>query len=226
MSEPHDRSEQAAMLREDEGCDQRRQHGHADEDRVCGFERPVSACPHDEQRDSGDDEDQLGRHADRRVDDHGGRRFGARHAPLANEPRADEIAADAGDGQKRIDRFANPADPEDRRDAGSARGGYQRAPRERAEGERNDVKQRYRREAPSEDEHDPADVSDPALGDEKDKKQEPEKAGDYDGDANDSAPSRRPVRVRGQRGNKSMTPQRPSQIRRTGSIFGRPSRHV
>lgn len=226
MSEPYDGSEQAAMLSENERRDQRRQHGDADEHRIRGFERLVSARPYDEQSDSGDDEYKLSRDADRRINDHCGGRFRARHAPLADQSRTDEIAANAGDGQKRIDRFANPAHPEDRRDAGSARGGQQCAPGERAERERNNMKQGYRREAPSEDEHDPADVSDPARRDEKDKKQEPEKTGDYDRDANDCAPSRRPVGDRGQKGNKSMTPQRPSQSRRTAPNCRRPTRHA
>ena len=133
MGEPQDGGEQTAMLREQEACDQGDEHGEAEDNRVGEGERVVSAGSDDEQRDPGEDENELGRHADGRVDHHGRCGVHGRDTPLTDEPHAGEVAADSGDRQERIDRLAYPADPEDRRHARPAHGEYQRAPGERAE---------------------------------------------------------------------------------------------
>ena len=57
---------------------------------------------------------------DRDVDDHAGRRLRARNAALVGKPRPGDVAADAGDRQQRVDQFADPADPQQAEEAGTA----------------------------------------------------------------------------------------------------------
>ena len=101
----------AAVLDPDEDCDRRRENCDADREPPCCRGRVVGLTG-GEQPHADEDKDELGRRADRNVDHHAGGGLRARNAPLMHEPRAYDVAADAGDGQQRADGFADPAHPE------------------------------------------------------------------------------------------------------------------
>ena len=84
---------------------------HADCGRVVGL--TGGEQPH-----SDEDKDELGRRADRDVDHHACGGLRSRNAALMHKPRADDVAADAGDRQQRADGFADPAHPKKAEAAG------------------------------------------------------------------------------------------------------------
>jgi hypothetical protein len=65
------------------------------------------------------------------------------------------------------------------------------------------MKQGYRREPPSKDEHHPADILGAAVDDEKDEERQPQKAGDFDRYPNDETPKAAARAGRARRANKS-----------------------
>lgn len=204
VGKPPDSGKQTAMLGAQKARDQGDENGEAAKKRVRQIERPVSTVSGEEQRNPGEDEDELGRHADGRVGHHGRRGVHPGDSLVGEESHTGEVAADPGNRQERVDQLADPADPEDRRQAGPAGSSNQRAPGDRAEHERDHVEEGYRREAPSKNEHDPADVLGAAVDEEEDEQREPQKAGDFNRCANDRSPGRRPARAV-RRANKSAS---------------------
>ena len=71
MSPSDEHAKHAVMLDPDENGDPHGERGHPDEQSPGRRSRRMSASRR-EQRDSSDDEDHLGRRADRNVDHHGG----------------------------------------------------------------------------------------------------------------------------------------------------------
>ena len=74
------------------------------------------------------------------------------------------------------------------------------------------MKQGYRNETPSQDEHDPADIRGAAVDDEEDEEREPEKTGDFDRCPNDGTPWAAACAGRARTANKSARPVGLSQI--------------
>ena len=68
------------MLEQDKGRNRRKKRADADQNSRHNLERSMSGRLQKKKRYAGDDESQLGHHADRGIDDHAGRRLRARHA--------------------------------------------------------------------------------------------------------------------------------------------------
>ena len=156
-----------------------------------------------QQRRPGDHKHDLGRRGDRDVHDHAGRRLHARNALLIGEPRGGDVAAHARDRQERADRFADPADPGDVEDVGPAWRRYQLPPRHSVKKQRDEMKQRYRRQPPAEDQHGASHLRGAAVDDKEHDQQEAEKPSDDQRCWNDMAPSSGAARGEDRRGIRS-----------------------
>jgi hypothetical protein len=170
-------SKHAVVLDPDECSDRRREYGYADHEPPCRRSRGLRPTG-GEQRDAGNDKDELGRCADRNIDHHGGDGLRSRDTALMRKSRADDVAADTGDRQQGADGFADPTHPKEAEAARTVRSRKQLSPGGCVKTQGQEMKQRNRQEPPAKDQHGGGHLGGAAVDDKKNDKQEAEKRGD------------------------------------------------
>jgi len=118
------------VLNQDECRNGRDKRADANQHSRYHLEGSATGGPQYEECNAGDDESHLGDGTHRGVDNHAGRGLRAGNAAQMGQPRACDIASDIGDGQQRIDRFADPSDPRDTDNIGASLTRQQLSPRQ------------------------------------------------------------------------------------------------
>ena len=176
------------VLKQDECRNGRDKRTDANQHSGHHLECGATGGPQYEQRDPGDDKGHLGDHTHRGVDNHAGRGLRAGNAAQVRQSRACDVAADIGDRQQRIDRFADPSDPGDTDNVGTGRRRQQLSPRKRGEEHWNDVVGCYRQEPPADDQHGVGHLAGAAVHNQVDDKRKAKETRDDERNGNDPAP--------------------------------------